>query len=242
MPKISSLILRVLAASLTAVFVLGSVAWAQQPAPTVRIRGAIEAVDGSLLTVKSREGTEIEGARDRQRGGVRRRQDSVVGNQARLLHRRLRDAGAGRHPEGARGSYFPRGPSAAAAEGFRPWDLRPNSTIDQRHRRRDGRGDRRPETSWSSTRTAKRKSWCHRIRRLSHSSRGDKSELKPGAKYHYLRRHQERGRHAGSRPRQRRPRRHYAADVRAGRSISTGRGALRDVWKIFDGRHSPRTM
>src|SRR5258706_4310443 len=59
MPKISSLILRVLAASLTAVFVLGSVAWAQQPAPTVRIRGAIEAVDGSLLTVKSREGTEM---------------------------------------------------------------------------------------------------------------------------------------------------------------------------------------
>jgi hypothetical protein len=33
-------------------------AWAQQ-SPTVRIRGTIEAVDGSLLAVKSREGTEM---------------------------------------------------------------------------------------------------------------------------------------------------------------------------------------
>src|SRR5258708_19254245 len=57
MPKIS-LLPRVLAASLAVMSVVGSVAWAQQP-PPVRIRGTIEAVDGSLLTVKSREGTDM---------------------------------------------------------------------------------------------------------------------------------------------------------------------------------------
>ena len=57
-----------------------------------------------------------------------------------------------------------------AAEGFRPWDQRPDSDHDQRHRRR--RRSRAPtaRTSWSSTRTARRKSWCRRIRRSSPSS------------------------------------------------------------------------
>src|SRR5258707_7090397 len=57
MPKTWSLISRVLPASLMVMFVLGPV-WAQ-PSPTVRIRGTIEAVDGSQLAVKSREGTEM---------------------------------------------------------------------------------------------------------------------------------------------------------------------------------------
>ena len=39
---------RLLAASLTFATVLGTAAWAQQPpTPTVRIRGTIEAVDGT---------------------------------------------------------------------------------------------------------------------------------------------------------------------------------------------------
>src|SRR5258708_31053567 len=58
MPNISSLRPRLLAASLTLVSVLGSVAWAQQP-PTVRIRGTIESVDGAMLAIKSREGTDM---------------------------------------------------------------------------------------------------------------------------------------------------------------------------------------
>ena len=49
---------RLLAASLTFVTVLGTAAWAQQP-PTVRIRGTIEAVDGPMLSIKSREGTDM---------------------------------------------------------------------------------------------------------------------------------------------------------------------------------------
>ena len=49
---------RLLAASLAFATVLGTAAWAQQP-PTVRIRGTIEAVDGAMLSIKSREGTDM---------------------------------------------------------------------------------------------------------------------------------------------------------------------------------------
>lgn len=58
MSKFSTLIPRSLAASLTVTFVLGSMAWAQQP-PVVRIRGAVEGVDGPMLTIKSREGADM---------------------------------------------------------------------------------------------------------------------------------------------------------------------------------------
>ena len=46
------------AISIVASSIVASSAWAQQP-PPVRIRGTIEAVDGSLLSVKSREGTDM---------------------------------------------------------------------------------------------------------------------------------------------------------------------------------------
>src|SRR5256885_17211118 len=59
MPTISRMP-RLLAVSLTFVTVLGTMAWAQQP-PTVRIRGTIEAVDGPVLSIKSREGTDMKG-------------------------------------------------------------------------------------------------------------------------------------------------------------------------------------
>src|SRR5207248_4586160 len=58
MAKMSWLMPRALMASLALMSVLGSAGWAQQP-PTVRIRGTIEAIDGSLLTVKSRDGSEM---------------------------------------------------------------------------------------------------------------------------------------------------------------------------------------
>ena len=45
------------AALLAAIAMLGTVAWAQQ-APTVRIRGTVEVVDGPMLTIKTREGDE----------------------------------------------------------------------------------------------------------------------------------------------------------------------------------------
>src|SRR5450755_5123857 len=57
MPKIASLLPRALAV-LTVLSVLESAASAQQP-PPVRIRGTIEAVDGAMLSIKTREGTDM---------------------------------------------------------------------------------------------------------------------------------------------------------------------------------------
>ena len=55
MPKLASL-----TASFALVAALATQAMAQQPpAPTVRIRGTIEAVDGPMLSIKSREGTDM---------------------------------------------------------------------------------------------------------------------------------------------------------------------------------------
>jgi hypothetical protein len=52
---------RALAAAGLALTFSASVAFAQQPAqpPTVRIRGTIEKVDGNMMTIKTREGTDV---------------------------------------------------------------------------------------------------------------------------------------------------------------------------------------
>jgi hypothetical protein len=127
MSKLSWFTPRALAASLTAITVLGSVAWAQQPT-TVRIRGTIEAVDGPLLTVKSREGAEMK---------VRMTDDAkVVG----ITKMEMSEIKAGSYigvsampePDGTQKALavhiFPEA-QRGTAEGFRPWDLRPNSTM-----------------------------------------------------------------------------------------------------------------
>jgi hypothetical protein len=126
MPKISSLPCA-LAASLTIVFAFGSAAWAQQP-PTVRIRGAIEAVDGSVLTVKSREGADIK---------VRMTDNVVVIGIAKSALSDIKPnsyigVSAMPQPDGTQKALavhiFPEA-QRGAAEGFRAWDLRPNSTM-----------------------------------------------------------------------------------------------------------------
>ena len=126
MPKISSLMSRVLTASLMAMFVLGP-AWAQQP-PTVRIRGAIEAVDGSLLAVKSREGAELK---------VRLTDNVAVFGVAKTAISEIKPGSyigvsAMPEPDGSQRALavqiFPES-QRGVAEGFRPWDLRPNSTM-----------------------------------------------------------------------------------------------------------------
>ena len=126
MPKISSLMPRVLA-SLAVISVLGSAAWAQQP-PPVRIRGTIEAVDGSLLTVKSREGSDIK---------VRVTDNVAVFGVAKTAMSEIKQGsyiGVTAMPE-ADGTQkalavhiFPEN-QRGAAEGFRPWDLRAGSTM-----------------------------------------------------------------------------------------------------------------
>jgi hypothetical protein len=115
-------------ASLAALFVLTSVAWAQQtPAPT-RIRATIEVVDGPVLTVKTREGqdvkvsmtdnvavfavvkTSLSEIKEGSYIGVTGMPQSDGTQKAIAVHI---------FPENQRG----------AAEGFRPWDRQPNSTM-----------------------------------------------------------------------------------------------------------------
>ena len=127
MAKMSWLMPRALMASLALVSVLGSAGWAQQP-PTVRVRGTIEAIDGSLLTVKSRDGTEMK---------VRMTDNVAVVGVANIAMSEIKPGSyigvSGMpEPDGTQKAIavhiFPEA-QRGVAEGFRPWDLRPNSTM-----------------------------------------------------------------------------------------------------------------
>src|SRR5205823_14531118 len=118
---------RLLAASLTLVALLGTAAWAQQP-PTVRIRGTIAAVDGPILSIKSREGTDMK---------VRVTDNVAVFGVAKTELSEIKPGSyigvsAMPEPDGTQRALavhiFPES-QRGAAEGFRPWDLRPNSTM-----------------------------------------------------------------------------------------------------------------
>jgi hypothetical protein len=127
MPKISSWMPRALVASLTIISVFASVAWAQQP-PPVRIRGTIESVDGATLMIKSRDGDSLK---------VRMTDNVAVFGVAKT---ELSEIKAGSYigvsampePDGTQKALavhiFPES-QRGAAEGFRPWDLKPNSTM-----------------------------------------------------------------------------------------------------------------
>jgi hypothetical protein len=170
---------RMLAASLTFVALLGSQALAQQP-QTVRIRGTLEAVDGPMLSIKSREGTDMK---------VKMTDNVAV---FAVVKTELSDIKDGSYigvtglpePDGTQRAVavhiFPEN-QRGASEGFRPWDQRPNSTmtnatVTQTVKGTDGQnitvkykdGEKKvvvPEGTPVVTFVA-----------------GDKSELKPGAK------------------------------------------------------------
>ena len=127
MAKISSWIPRALLASLAVMSVLAPPAQAQQP-PTVRIRGTIESVDGPVLMIKSREGTDLK---------VKMTDDlKVIG----IAKTSLSDIKPGSYigvsampqPDGSQKAFaihiFPEA-MRGAAEGHRPWDQRANSTM-----------------------------------------------------------------------------------------------------------------
>jgi hypothetical protein len=127
MPKISSWMMRALLASFAMISVLASAAWAQQP-PTVRIRGTIESIDGKTMSIKTREGTDVK---------VNMTDDiSVIG----IAKTSLSEIKPGSYigvsalpqPDGSQKAFaihiFPEA-MRGAAEGHRPWDQRPNSTM-----------------------------------------------------------------------------------------------------------------
>jgi hypothetical protein len=127
MPKISSWLPSSLVAMLV-VCVLSASAWAQQSPTPTRIRGTIENVDGKTMNIKTREGTDVK---------VNMTDDIAVIGVAKTS---LSDIKQGSYigvsgmpqPDGSQKALaihiFPEA-MRGAAEGFRPWDLRPNSTM-----------------------------------------------------------------------------------------------------------------
>jgi len=122
MPKIASLL-----ASFAIVAVIVTNAWGQQP-PTVRIRGTIEAVDGTLLSIKSRDGSDMK---------VRVTDNVAVFGVAKAELSEIKVGSyigvtAMPEPDGSQKAVavhiFPEN-QRGAAEGFRPWDQRPGSTM-----------------------------------------------------------------------------------------------------------------
>jgi len=127
MSKWSSWMPRLLVASFTAITVLASSASAQQT-PTVRIRGTIESVDGNLLGIKTREGNDVK---------VGMTDNVAVFAVVKTELSQIRDGSyigvsAMPQPDGTQRAFavhiFPEN-QRGAAEGFRPWDARANSTM-----------------------------------------------------------------------------------------------------------------
>src|SRR6201996_4060522 len=128
MPKISSWLPRALVASFAVASVLVSSASAQQSPTPTRIRGTIESVDGKTLGIKTREGTDVK---------VKITDDiTVIGIAKTSLSEIKKDSYIGvsgmPQPDGSQKAIaihiFPEA-MRGAAEGFRAWDLRPNSTM-----------------------------------------------------------------------------------------------------------------
>ena len=124
MPKLASL---TAALALVAAFATQAIAQ-QPPAPTVRIRGTIEAVDGPMLSIKSREGTDMK---------VKMTDNVAVfavvkTDLSEIKPNSYIGVTAMPDPDGTQRAIavhiFPEN-QRGAAEGFRPWDARPNSTM-----------------------------------------------------------------------------------------------------------------
>jgi hypothetical protein len=130
MPSISrsvaSAVGRGLGAATLAAALLASAVWAQDA--VVRVRGTIERVDGGVYIVKSREGAELK-LKLAAKGGV-----------SAIVPAKLADIKPGLYvgvaalpmADGSQKALevtiFPEA-LRGLAEGFRPWDLQPNSTM-----------------------------------------------------------------------------------------------------------------
>ena len=127
MPKISLSMTRLLVILLTATSVLASASWAQ-PAPTVRVRGTVDSVDGAMLMIKSRDGTDLK---------VRMTDNVTVFGMIRTPISEIKPGSyigvsAMPQPDGSQKALavhiLPEA-QRGAGEGMRPWDLRPDSTM-----------------------------------------------------------------------------------------------------------------
>ena len=159
--------------------VLATNAWAQQP-PTVRIRGTIEAVDGPLLSIKSRDGSDLK---------VRVTDNVAVFGVARTELSEIKEGSyigvtAMPEPDGVQKAVavhiFPEN-QRGAAEGFRPWDLRANSTMTNATVAETVKGTE-GQNILVKYKDGEKKVLVPPGTPIVTFVAGDKSELKPGAK------------------------------------------------------------
>ena len=114
---------------LSAAFVVAATAaLAQAPADTVRVRGTVEGVDGSMLTVKSRDGADLK---------IKLADNAVIRT---VTGKTIADVKQGLFvgitamplPDGTQKAVeihiFPEA-ARGTGEGHRPWDLMPGSTM-----------------------------------------------------------------------------------------------------------------
>ncbi len=127
MPKLITWMPRLIVASFAAASILASSAWAQE-APLMRIRGTIESVDGNTLDIKTREGTDVK---------VKMTDNVAVFAVVKTSLSQIKEGSyigvsAMPQPDGTQKAFavhiFPEN-QRGAAEGFRPWDARANSTM-----------------------------------------------------------------------------------------------------------------
>ncbi|MET4293540.1 hypothetical protein ABIB06_004808 [Bradyrhizobium sp. LB8.2] len=127
MPKVNNWMPRLVVAAFAACIVITSSVSAQQ-APTVRIRGTIESIDGNMLDIKAREGTDVK---------VRMTDNVAVFAVVKTSLSEIKDGSyigvtGLPEPDGTQKAIavhiFPEN-QRGAAEGFRPWDARANSTM-----------------------------------------------------------------------------------------------------------------
>ncbi|MCW1996506.1 hypothetical protein ABIE85_005034 [Bradyrhizobium diazoefficiens] len=126
MPKLNTWMPRAVAAAFATFIAVSSVS--AQQAPTVRIRGTIANVDGNMLDIKTREGSDV---------NVRMTDNVAVFAVVKTELSEIKEGsyiGVTAMPEtdGTQRAIavhiFPEN-QRGAAEGFRPWDARANSTM-----------------------------------------------------------------------------------------------------------------
>ena len=175
MPKSATLLVSLVLAA------LATQATAQQPpTPTVRIRGTIEAVDGPMLSIKSREGADMK---------VKMTDNVAVFAVVKTDLSQIKEGSyigvtAMPEPDGTQKAIavhiFPEN-QRGAAEGFRPWDLRANSTMTNATVAETVKG-REGQNILVKYKDGEKKVLVPPDTPIVTFVAGDKSELKPGAK------------------------------------------------------------
>jgi hypothetical protein len=164
-----------------ALLLVTSASFAQQQPPPVRVRGTVEAVDGPMLTVKSRDGQTTYRVRLTDnasvRGIVKAPLSDIKDNSYIGVTGMPQSDGSQKAVEI---HIFPE-PMRGTAEGHRPWDLVPNSTMTNATVSQMVKGVQGNEITLKYKEGEKKIVVVPETVIVTYVP-GDKSELKPGAK------------------------------------------------------------